>query len=411
MISVLNSIFDDGSHQTMQGQKLLECINTYVPDAMVELVFSDDRTVFGREGAFSKSTRKRLLKNVAKDKKMVSVAVGENGCAYAIPVKTLDAVLLFAFRELSLDSAATAYAPTVVQLCTELFLPYEALHQEKEYRMTQQRQLNRKIRVLEKSYLEILADNHRQHQVIQKKQADYSKTLKVEIARQTEELQKANVCLEINNQLQQKILDNAATAIFTVDVMGRITSVNKEFCSITGFSKDGILGRECTLLRSTLCRDNCPLFDGDERKPIIKEQDTIYTNDGRPRVIIKNADSLSDDSGRITGGVESFVDVTNLIEARKSLEKTNQQLVHAIEHAEEMKGQAEFANKAKSEFLAAMSHEIRTPMNAVIGFTDILLETSLNPEQKEHACAIKQGGEALLSLINDILDFSKIEAG
>jgi PAS domain S-box-containing protein len=101
-----------------------------------------------------------------------------------------------------------------------------------------------------------------------------------------------------------------------------------------------------------------------------------------------------------TGEPLEFIASVRDFSARNQLEED---LLAARDRAEE-------AARLKASFLANMSHEIRTPMNGVIGFTELLLASDLNIEQRRYAKLIGESGRTMMTLLNDILDLSKIDA-
>ncbi|MBK7171884.1 MAG: cache domain-containing protein [Bacteroidales bacterium] len=130
----------------------------------------------------------------------------------------------------------------------------------------------------------------------------------------------------------------------------------------------------------------------------IRSTDWVTYPDGR-KVLADTLKTLYfDTEGKVLGIIGISRDITEM-------EETRQRLIMAKEKAEE-------SDRLKTAFLANMSHEIRTPMNAIIGFSDLLSDEDLAPEDREDFISkIKLSGESLMNIINDIIDIAKIEAG
>ena len=124
-------------------------------------------------------------------------------------------------------------------------------------------------------------------------------------------------------------------------------------------------------------------------------------------------DAPDRETGELVAGFNKML--RDVRERDERLEAHRQNLEHEVadrtRDLKDARDAAEFANRAKSDFLATMSHEIRTPMNGIMVMADILTGGELPARQRRYAEVIAKSGRGLLSIINDILDFSKIEAG
>ncbi len=207
---------------------------------------------------------------------------------------------------------------------------------------------------------------------------------------------------EDHYRLIDRALDSATNGIVICDARSHdvpIIYVNQGFESLTGYSSDEVIGRNCRMLQGPRSDPGAvaalrqAIADGTECHTSILN----YRKNGTPFWNDLRITPLRNSKGRVTHFVGVQADVTDRTEFEESLRRAE--------------ARAQAASQAKSEFLANMSHEIRTPLTAVLGCADTLYPRLPSEDHRDMVQMIRNQGRLLLGILNDILDLSKIEAG
>ena len=211
----------------------------------------------------------------------------------------------------------------------------------------------------------------------------------------------AEEALAFERDLLDALLENIPDAVYFKDRESRFLKCSKAL----------VTGLGLTQARMAVGNTDFDFFTEEHARPAFEDEQEIMRS-GKP--IIGKVERETWTGGHVTWALTTKMPLRNKtgeVIGTFGISKDITSIKEAEEALKTAKEAAEQATRAKSAFLASMSHEIRTPMNGVIGMTNLLLDTSLDSEQRDYAETVRNSAEALLNIINDILDFSKIEAG
>lgn len=228
--------------------------------------------------------------------------------------------------------------------------------------------------------------------------AGYTVTVHTDVT----ELKEREHALRDSEAQKAGILEAAIDGVVTVDEAGRIVEFNKAAEEMFGWAADEIIGQDIgeTLVPPHLREMFRAIMEEYQARgvaPLVGRRTVgrVMRKDGSQFPMEISVVKVETARGALFSG---FIrDISDRIAAER-------RLTHA-------RDEAQAASRAKSDFLATISHEIRTPMNGVLGAIDLLLDSTLKPDQKRLAMTAKGAGETLRMLLDDLLDFSKLEAG
>jgi two-component system CheB/CheR fusion protein len=220
------------------------------------------------------------------------------------------------------------------------------------------------------------------------------------------EIKRAELILRHSEEQFRQMAELMPQKVWTSDAEGNKNYFNQTLLDYVGFSLEELKGQgwEKIIHPVDWEKNKKQWMDSILTGNNYEAENRLLRKDGKYLWHLTQAVALRDDNGKVKIWIGSKTEIQDQREQKEELEKAKNNA--------ELKSQiAEDAMKSKQQFLSNMSHEIRTPMNAIVGFTNVVLKTALNKEQKEYINAIKVSGDALIVLINDILDLAKVDAG
>jgi PAS domain S-box-containing protein len=221
-----------------------------------------------------------------------------------------------------------------------------------------------------------------------------------------EEQKKLDQRLRDQQFYTRSLIEANIDAIMTTDPQGIITDVNRQMETLTGSTRDELIGAPFKSYFTDPDRAEAGIKLVLSEKKITNYELTARARDGSETVVSYNATTFHDRDRKLQGVFAAARDVTERKRFERALQESNVELEGA-------KLSAEKANLAKSDFLSSMSHELRSPLNAILGFAQLMESAAPppTPSQSKSIAQILQAGWYLLKLINEILDLAGIESG